>query len=101
SFPTRRSSDLPPRPRKPRGHRPLVEAKGHHDGLPGTPMGQQSEHQANRLRWRAQAVKGGPLGQGEGLVALRTAQALFLARMNTKVALTGLTSGRALGIGAK
>ena len=36
---------LAARARSPVRHRPLVEAEGDHDGLEGTAMGQQGEHE--------------------------------------------------------
>src|SRR5262249_51628369 len=92
---------LPSCPRKPRRHRPLVQTKGDHAGLQRAPMRQQREPQAHRLRRRAQTIKGGPLSGGEGFAALRAAQALLLARVNTNIALARLASGRALKIGTK
>src|SRR5882724_2639741 len=92
---------LPPCPCKPRRHRPLIKAKGDHDGLQGTAMRQEGEDQADGLHRRTQAVEDRPFPSREGGVALLADQALLLARVNANVALPGLASSWAVKIGTK
>ena len=85
----------------PRRHRPLVEPKGHHDGLQRTAMGEQRDDERHRLGRGAQAVEDRACRGGEGLAALRADEALVLARMDANIALAGLASGGTRQIGAE
>src|SRR5215831_11329767 len=85
----------------PSGNGALIEAKRRDDGLRRTAVGQQRDHQADRLRRGPQAIQGGALGGTARLVAHGTQEALLLARVDADGALTTLASGRAGQIRAK
>ncbi|HYN25454.1 MAG TPA: hypothetical protein VES69_10470 [Pyrinomonadaceae bacterium] len=87
--------------RPPVRYRPLVEAEGDHDGLEGTAMGQQGEHEGHGLRRGPQAIERGVLGGCEGLAALCTNEPLVLARVDANVTLAHLASGGTREIGAE
>ena len=87
--------------RQPTGHRPLIIAKRHDHRLQWTPVGHQRHHEADRLRRGPQAIKCGAFRGAERLVALRAHEALVLLRVNANIALAGLSSGRAVQIGAE
>src|SRR6266446_1435344 len=81
--------------------RPLVIAKRHDDRLEWTPVGQQRHHQAHRLRRGPQAIECRTFRSAERLVARRADEALVLTRVDTNVALAGLSSGWARQIRAE
>ena len=62
----------------PIGHGPLVEPKRRHDGVQGTPMGEQGHHEDHGLRRRADPVEDGAFGGTEGLTAFFAEKALVL-----------------------
>src|SRR5512143_173891 len=51
----------------PRRDRPLVEPKGHHNGLHRTAMGKQRDDQRPKVTRGAQTIKDGPVRCGKGL----------------------------------
>jgi hypothetical protein len=85
----------------PVGHGSLIEAKRLDNGLYGTAVSQQGEHEDHGLDRVTQAVKHGALGGAEGVSAHLTNEALLLLGMDTHVALMTSSSSRAVPIGAK
>src|SRR2546421_2970847 len=79
----------------------LVEPKRRHDGLHGTPMGQQGHNEDHGLCRGAQPIEDGACGSTEGFVTLVADEPLLLPRMDTDIAHARLASGMAVLIGAK
>jgi hypothetical protein len=75
----------------PVGDGALVEAVGGDDGLAGAAVAQKSQDEGDQVEGLVQAVVGGILGDGEGLVAGGAAKAAFLLGVDADVAPAGLT----------
>ena len=85
----------------PRRDRPLVKPKGDDDRLQGAAMARSVSTSVTVSAGRPQAVERRPFRCGEGLAALRTDEALVLARVDTDIALAYLASGRTRQIRAE
>jgi hypothetical protein len=81
--------------------RPFVEAKGFHNRLQWTAVGQQGNDQQDGLGVRSQTVEDGTLGGAEGLLTHLANVALLLSAMNTDVPFSDLPSCGAVNILAK
>ena len=81
--------------------RPFVEAKGLHNRLQWTTVGQQGNDRQYGLGVRSQAVEDGTLGDAEGFLAHLANIALLLSGMNTDVPFSDLPSCGAVNILAK
>jgi hypothetical protein len=81
-----------PRALPPIAHRPFVQSKGFYDGLQGTTIHQQGNHQQHRFRVAMQPVEDAALARHKRLAAFMTDVTLFLLALDTDVAFAFLPS---------
>jgi hypothetical protein len=90
-----------PGPPPPLFDRPFIEAKGHHNGLHRTAIGQQHQHQYHCLRFCFQPVENSALAHTEGFIADITMTPFFFEAMDADIATSTLSSCLTLKIRAK
>ena len=90
-----------PTARQPLPDRPLIKPEGRDNRSDRAPMSEQRDDQRDQIGRFPQPIKGRPAPGAEGLAALPAEVAPFLLRMHPNVALAGLSSGRAVKVGAK
>lgn len=90
-----------PSPPPPVLDRPLIEPKGDHNGLDGTPLSQQGQHQDHPLRLRFQPIENTTFAGTKGLFADRTLTSLFFETMDADITTSTLSSCRTVNVRAK
>jgi hypothetical protein len=92
---------LPARAGPPSRNGTLVAPQRRYDGLDGASMGAQGHHEHHGLCRGAQPREASPRAGAAGFGTRVAEEALLLLRMETKIALAGLASGRAVRMGAQ
>jgi hypothetical protein len=85
----------------PSGHRPLIQAKGMHNGLDWASIGQERDHDHHQRQRLAQALEHRSCSGAKGLLTDLAAIARALVTVDHDIALPNLPSCAASQIGAK